>query len=279
MNGLNTAEKDRNVGQAGIIFDIKKYAIRDGPGIRTTVFFKGCPLNCRWCHNPESRAREIEQLSVKSPSYQIPSGSSQTTVGCKVTVDTVMTEILQDRVFYDESGGGVTFSGGEPLLQTDFLLALLQECRREGIHTAVDTSGYAPLADLERVCRAADLLLYDLKLMDDTLHRQYVGVSNELIHSNLRVAAARNECQIMARVPLIPDITDTEGNLLAVAEFLGRIGIKQISLLPYNKLGEDKSERFGLRGHRVQMNVQDRQELVGKSGLFEVRGFEVTVGG
>jgi pyruvate formate lyase activating enzyme len=271
--------KDRKLTPTGIIFDLKKYAIRDGPGIRTTVFFKGCPLNCRWCHNPESRAREIEQLPVRIPVSQIPTGSRQTTVGCRVTVDSVMAEILQDRVFYDQSGGGVTFSGGEPLLQIDFLLALLQECRREGIHTAVDTSGYAPLTDLEQVCQGADMLLYDLKLMDDHLHREYVGVSNELILSNFRLAASRNACRIMARVPLIPGVTDTEENLTAVAEFLDQTDIRQVSLLPYNKLGEDKGERFGFRGHSLQMNVQDHQELVRKAGLFEARGFAVTVGG
>ena len=190
-----------------------------------------------------------------------------------------MAEILQDRVFYDQSGGGVTFSGGEPLLQPEFLLALLEECRREGIHSAVDTSGYAPLADIERVCQTADLVLYDLKLMDDALHRKFVGVSNELILTNLEAIADKTDCRIIARVPLIPDITDTDENLLAVADFLSLLNVHRISLLAYNKLGEDKRERYGMRGHYQQLNVQDREVLLRKAGLFEARGFVVTIGG
>jgi len=135
------------------------------------------------------------------------------------------------------------------------------------------------LTDIESVSHTTDLLLYDLKLMNDNLHREYVGVSNELILSNLRAVAAMAECQIIARVPLIPGITDTDHNLAAVAEFLEPLGLRHISLLAYNKLGEDKRERYGLRGHRLQMNVQERQELVSKAGYFEARGFEVTIGG
>jgi pyruvate formate lyase activating enzyme len=273
-----TAAKGPQLALTGIIFDLKRYAIHDGPGIRTTVFFKGCPLNCQWCHNPESRKPGIERLPVSNSAIQDPFCPRETTVGCEVTVETIMAEILQDRVFYDESGGGVTSSGGEPLLQAEFLLALLDACRREGIHTAVDTSGYAPPADIERVCHAADLLLYDLKLMDDTLHRQYVGVSNALILSNLKVIAD-SDCRIVARLPLIPDVTDSDENLLSVADFLGPLNLRQISLLAYNKLGEDKHERYGLRGHHPQMKVQDREILLRKAGLLEARGFVVTVGG
>jgi pyruvate formate lyase activating enzyme len=185
---------------------------------------------------------------------------------------------MQDSIFYDQSGGGVTFSGGEPLLQVEFLLALLEDCRREGVHTAVDTSGHASLSDLQKVAQAADLLLYDLKLMDDTAHREYIGVSNQLILSNLKAVATDTD-RIVARVPLIPDLTDTDENLDAVADFLGPLGLRRVSLLPYNKLGEDKHERYGLPGHRPNWNVQDREALDSKVERFRARGFVVSLGG
>ena len=263
----------------GILFDLKKYAIHDGPGIRTTVFFKGCPLNCQWCHNPESRQPGVEKVPVRRPIPENPACLAETTIGCEVTVSGVMAEILQDRVFYDQSGGGVTFSGGEPLLQPDFLLALLEECRREGIATAVDTSGHASLDIVRRVFQAADMLLYDLKLMDDTRHREYVGVSNELILSNLVALAALDSRRIVIRMPLIPNISDTDDNLLAAAEFLEPLGLLQINLLSYNKLGEDKRERYGMRSHYPNLKTQDREVLLGKASIFSARGFSVSIGG
>jgi len=279
MAAQEAAGKGPVVAPIGIIFDLKKYAIHDGPGIRTTVFFKGCPLNCGWCHNPESHKPGIEQLQIRQSTMGNPVCARETTVGCEATVDTVMAEILQDRVFYDQSGGGATFSGGEPLLQAEFLLALLEECRREKIHTAVDTSGHASLDTIQRVYQAADLLLYDLKLMDNVLHRQYVGVSNELILSNLEALAAHDNLRIVARLPLIPNITDTDENLLAAADFLEPLGLLQVNLLSYNKLSEDKRERYGMRGHHPNLNVQDREVLLRKASIFSARGFAVSVGG
>jgi pyruvate formate lyase activating enzyme len=261
----------------GTIFDIKKFAIHDGPGIRTTIFFKGCPLNCIWCHNPESRNSEIERFPVRHRTDHNHACTSETEIGRRVSVDEVMVEIMQDWIFYDQSGGGVTFSGGEPLLQMDFLLALLEECRTRNIHTAVDTSGYAPREDIRRVARAADLMLYDLKLMDDDAHNLYVGVSNELILGNLRDLAST--CPVIVRVPLIPDLTDTDANLDAVADFLTPLPLKRLSLLPYNKLGEDKHERYALPGHRPNWAVQDAETLHRKAARFEARGFEVSIGG
>jgi pyruvate formate lyase activating enzyme len=189
-----------------------------------------------------------------------------------------MAEIMRDWIFYDQSGGGVTFSGGEPLLQVGFLVALLEECRREGVHTAVDTSGHASLSDVQKVAQAADLLLYDLKLMNDTTHREYIGVSNQLILSNLKAIVAHTD-RVVARVPLIPDITDTDQNLDAVADYLESLGLRRVSLLPYNKLGEDKLERYGLPGHRPNWSVQDRESLDLKAERFRARDFVVSIGG
>jgi pyruvate formate lyase activating enzyme len=260
----------------GIIFDLKKYAVHDGPGIRTTVFFKGCPLNCIWCHNPESRRPEIERFPVRSRAGHEQS-CGETEIGFRVSVDEVMFEIMQDAIFYEQSGGGVTFSGGEPLLQVEFLMALLEACRSRGVHTAVDTCGYAPREDLRRVAQTADLLLFDLKLMDIDAHAKYVGVSNELILANLRELAT--SCPMIIRLPMIPDLTDTDRNLDAIAGFLEPLPLRRISLLPYNKLGEDKHERYALPGHRPNWTVQDPTTLRRKAERLEARGFEVSIGG
>lgn len=164
----------------GTIFDIKKFALHDGPGIRTTIFLKGCPMRCPWCHNPESQNPEPEAMTATN----LPGGNRpvvQEIVGRQVTVREVMWEIRKDLLFYDESGGGVTFSGGEPLMQPKFLTALLTASKRSGIRTALDTTGYAPWIELENILPLVDLFLYDLKFIDDSLHQKYTGVSNRLV--------------------------------------------------------------------------------------------------
>ena len=265
----------------GIIFDLRRYCIHDGPGIRTTVFFKGCPLDCWWCHNPESRSPEPETMPGRSRSERnSPTpGRPAETIGCEVTTERVMAEIVRDEIFYDESGGGATFSGGEPMMQIDFLTTLLEACRRRGIRTAVDTCGHAPEKDFDRVYDLVDLFLFDLKIMDRALHQKYTGVSNELIHSNLAFLASRGS-KVVVRVPMIPGITDTEENLSAICSFLEPYGnARRISLLPYNKLGADKSERYGLASRAPGWETQSAEEILRRKMLFESRGFSVTVGG
>ena len=173
--------------QRGIIFNIQRFAIHDGPGIRTTVFFKGCPLRCWWCHNPESH----KILPEKFDGCNLRRGFDQSfsmnkdEIGKEISVDELMNEIVKDRVFYEESGGGVTFSGGEPLMQPEFLIESLKECKALGIHSAVDTSGYTSEGVIDRVSSYADLFLFDLKLMNDDVHEKYTGVSNQIILKNL----------------------------------------------------------------------------------------------
>ncbi|MCP4583274.1 MAG: glycyl-radical enzyme activating protein [candidate division Zixibacteria bacterium] len=260
------------MAKTGTIFDIKKFAIHDGPGIRTSVFFKGCPMDCWWCHNPESKRLEPEILNNTRR-------CKDEVVGYDIDSETVMTEIEKDRVFYDQSGGGVTFSGGEPMMQIEFLRSLLAACKQKGIHTAIDTCGHAPFDDFEAIYELVDLVLYDIKLMDETNHIKYTGITNKLSLNNLTRLYDKG-IKITPRIPLVPDITDTAANLAAIAEYLRALpNIRSLSLLPYNKLGEDKFERFGLSDRMGQAQSQTESDILEKSRLFEAAGFEVKIGG
>ena len=260
----------------GTIFDIKKFAIHDGPGIRTTVFFKGCPLDCHWCHNPESRLTGSETRPLRKKPACL---DDEVTIGCDLTISQVMTEICKDRIFYDQSGGGATFSGGEPMLQIDFLEALLRACRKDGIHTVVDTSGHIAAEHFARIYDLVDLFLYDIKLMDPELHRQYVGVDNELILSNLTALAKRGST-IEIRIPLVPGLSDTDDNLRLVVDFLEPLPrLRRIALLPYNKLGDDKLERYGLDSHRRPWDSPANGAYEDTKRWLTSLGYTVKIGG
>lgn len=265
----------------GTIFDIKKFAIHDGSGIRTTVFFKGCPLDCWWCHNPESRSPAIETMTVRDrrSGRGRESALREEVAGREVTVGEIMREIEKDRVFYDQSGGGVTLSGGEPIMQPAFAAALLKACHSAGITTILDTSGFAPPELFAEVAGLADHIFFDLKLMDDRKHLEYIGVSNGPILDNL-LGLAQRKWSVTIRVPLIPDITDTDDNLDAMIEFLTSLdGIVQVSLLPYNRLAEDKRERFGMTSRLGRLRVQTDDEIRSVKARFGACGFDVSVGG
>lgn len=273
----------KNPEQArGIVFDLKKYAIHDGPGIRTTVFFKGCPLECWWCHNPEARNPEPEELTECGSGIgrrYIGDPGRDGVVGYEITVGELVREIEKDRIFYDQSGGGVTFSGGEPFMQIDFLQGLLEVCGDRGIGTAVDTSGYLPWERFERVLGGVDLFLYDIKLMDEGLHEKYTGVSNRTILENV-VRLSGAGAAVLPRIPLVPGITDTKDNIGAVIRFLSDLeGISEVSLLPYNKIAEDKFERFGIKSRIGELSMQTQEELGSIGRRFEEAGFRVSYGG
>lgn len=222
----------------GTLFDIKRFAVHDGPGIRTTVFLKGCPLACAWCHNPESQKGEIENAGRPE---------ARTPVGRRVGVQGLMEEILCDVPFYDESGGGVTFSGGEPLAQPEFLIAMLDRCGRYDIHRAVDTCGYASRETLLEVARRTDLFLYDLKVLDPRRHAELTGVTNETIHANLAALCATG-VGIELRFPVVPGISDTDANLERLVALVRSLSRRPpLRLLPYHRAAMDKYRRFGLR--------------------------------
>lgn len=264
----------------GYIFDIKKYSINDGPGIRTTVFFKGCPLKCWWCHNPESQRKfpeEFEDCSFRwhlSHDYE-----NKHRIGSEVTIDDVMTEIEKDIPFYEESNGGVTFSGGEPMLQFNFLYELLKQCREKNINTAIDTTGYTDFKNLKAIYDATDIFLYDLKLMNQELHIKYTGVSNKLIHENLRMLAL-NDKKVVLRIPVVPTITDTEENLNEMIEFIMSLkNIREINLLPYHRNAESKYGKMKKENKLPEIQPPGKEEMNSIKNRFEKTGLVVKIGG
>jgi len=266
---------------SGYIFNLKKYAVHDGPGIRTTVFMQGCPLNCWWCHNPESRPRVNSNFSTPEahnclrPYYRkIPYK-----IAWKVSVKELMRELRKDLIFYEESGGGVTFSGGEPLMQPEFLSQLLRNCKNENIHTAVDTSGYADWLLFKNILPVVDLFLFDLKIIDQTQHKKYVGVSNKKILDNLE-NLFKEDNKIYIRIPLIPGITDTVNNLHQIADFLKQYHkIERIDLLPFNAMGVDKYKKLNRKHKLTKFHHQSDKELKQIQAIFEPYGFDVNIGG
>jgi pyruvate formate lyase activating enzyme len=256
----------------GHIFDIKKFALHDGPGIRTTIFLRGCPLSCWWCHNPES----IRQIPKNGNGL---CEDSISTITKRYTTEEVYKIIMKDLVFYEESGGGVTFSGGEPLIQIDFLESILIQCRQNNISTTVDTCGYAPNASFQQIIKYTDLFLYDMKIFDYDLHKKYTGVSNDLIKLNLEYLNKSN-ANVIIRIPLIPGITDTEENLNSIANYLLKLkNINRIDLLPYNKLAEDKYRRLNQKSKLGILETQSENKLEEIKGLVESYGFETKLNG
>jgi len=265
----------------GIIFNIQRFAIHDGPAIRTTVFFKGCPLRCWWCHNPESH----KILPEKFDGCNLRRGFDQTfsmekdEIGKEISVDEVMNEIVKDRVFFEESGGGVTFSGGEPLMQPEFLKDVLAECKANGIHTAVDTSGFAPTEIIIDVARSADLFLYDIKLMSEEEHQKYTGVSNQLILKNL-IEVDRLGKKIIIRIPIVPELTDTNENLSATRGFISRLkNINEIDLLPYHRIGEGKYKKFSKQNKMSEIKSPESESLENIKKFFSELECKVKIGG
>ena len=277
-------------GQQGIIYNIQRYSIHDGPGIRTTIFFKGCPLNCFWCQNPESQSLKPEiflnkdactlcgscidvcptgasTLSEKSSTIDrskcigcgkcaeaCPNGA-RTLVGKSATVDEIIQEVIRDKNFYRNSGGGITLSGGEPLAQPEFALSVLQRSREEGLHTALETCGYAAWPALERLLEYTDFVLYDIKCMAPEKHRAATGQSNELILNNAKKIAQLKPMWV--RVPMIPDFNDNIEEVKEIARFVNNeLGHIDIHLLPYNKLGEGKYSRLD----RPAVNLEAKDE-------------------
>lgn len=291
----------------GLVFDIQRFCIHDGPGIRTVVFFKGCPLRCRWCQNPEGidprpeigfshdrcigcgechKACPIGAI-IREGTKRIDrdlcdrcgkcveacyAGALQL-IGNPYTAEELLAEVIKDVAFFDTSGGGITLSGGEPTTQLEFLAAFLPLAKKKGLHIAMETCGYTPYDRLKAIVPFLDLILYDIKAVDSSLHKRLTGHDNEIILENFD-RLLRAKAEIVVRVPLIPRLTATKRHLQDVCLFLKHRGITQVNLLPYHKMGEAKLERIDSPLKALNLARLDEGRLASISSLFERAGIE-----
>ena len=270
MNGLNgkgfNKGNRKGCSMEGVVFNIQKFCVNDGPGIRTTVFLRGCPLRCLWCHNPESQEAGVSEGSGTPGDGALKGGASEG--GRWMDSGEVLAEVMKDRLFYESSGGGLTLSGGEPLFQFSFALALLREAKEKGIHTALETCGYAAEDRIRRIAGYTDLFLYDCKETDPGRHKSCTGVDNILILNNLRVLNEMNK-KVILRCPVIPGYNDRPDHFAGIADLANRYGnIRRIELEPYHSLGENKYVSLGRTPVRIQVPGEEKKN----SWLAQVRG-------
>jgi pyruvate formate lyase activating enzyme len=263
--------------KTGVIFDFKRFAVHDGPGIRTTVFFKGCPLKCPWCHNPESWGVEPE-IIIKKDVLGEKEFLKEETIGKEYSVEQLFNEVEKDRVFFEESGGGVTFSGGEPFMQHEFLMEILEKCREENIHRVLDTCGYCPIEIMERTVDLVDLYLYDIKIMDDEKHKVYTGVSNKVILENLDLLL-ENEKDVVIRYPIVPGYNDSKADIRALIEFLVKKEIADLNILPFHDIADHKYRLLGRQKLFDNIKEPEKEKLEELKFPFEKQGIHVKVGG
>jgi len=314
MEYLNESAEPDATPSGVAVFNIQRCSIHDGPGIRTTVFIKGCPLRCDWCHNPESLdgAPEVAinekkctscgacieacpesngERPARGPDWddgncrrcgacaEACPGEARELIGEPRAVADLVAEIERDRPFFEASGGGVTFSGGEPLCYPSFLTACLKLCREKRLHTAVDTSGFASKKVVSDIARLADVLLYDLKHMDPESHESHTGVDNGRILENLRILSGQG-ADIWIRFPLIPGFNDDEANLEAMASFVGALpNAHPVFVLPYHPNGVDKHQRLGKRAPDAVFRTPTEDEIDAVVERLRGRGLEVHNGG
>ncbi|MEA5094722.1 Choline trimethylamine-lyase activating enzyme [bioreactor metagenome] len=294
------------------IFNIQKFSVHDGPGIRTTVFFKGCPLKCLWCHNPESQNINTQILydrdkcvlcgtcekichkkAIKIENNKLTTDEScdccgQCVIYCiqgarqiagKVyTVDDVMKEVLKDRVFYEKSSGGVTLSGGEPLIHIDFVEELLKKLKDNNIHTAVDTCGAVSFENLKRAAKYTDVFLYDIKLMDDEKHVEFIGMSNKLILENI-IKLSEIHNNINLRMPIIEGVNGDEEHIIKTIEFIEGLNISKVNLLPYHDIAKHKYKKLGKVYEDDRMSKPSDEKMQKFKEMFENKGYKAKIGG
>ncbi|MBO0457726.1 glycyl-radical enzyme activating protein [Enterococcus hulanensis] len=299
---------------SGNIFEIERFAINDGPGIRTLVFLKGCPLTCQWCANPESQSSDsqlmywktrcigcqtclsicpnqalswsaegivIDRIKCKScgTCSKVCNSEALTIVGERLSVEEVLEQVAKDEIFYESSNGGVTFSGGEVLYQSDYLALLAKECKNRGYHTCIETSGHASWFNLSKVAPYIDLFLFDIKSMNEKLHKEYIGVSNKKILSNYQKLIEAGK-KVITRVPIIPGFNNNYENLEQLVDFLTANNPHcRIDLLPYHRLGVSKYERLNMEYQFGEFEPPSSEEMAEYQSFLTGKGFKVTIGG
>jgi len=287
---------------SGVVFNVQRFSVHDGPGVRTTIFMKGCPLACAWCHNPESQqlspafvrlthrcmrcgrctddelALDTVENKTEHDVALCPTGALQR-IGERISASTLIGQVMRDRIFYDESEGGVTISGGEPLVQAPFVTDVMRRLQNEGVHTALDTCGFAPWDHLREAAAYADLVLFDLKLMDSTRHEAATGVPNDAILRNLTNLARVHE-DIWIRIPVIPTVNDDDANIIATADFLAKLPFPlRVDLLPYHPTGEAKFTRLGKHYALHGTATPSSDQMAAIVSRFTERGLYATIGG
>ena len=271
----------------GTVFDIQRFSVHDGPGIRTTVFMKGCPLRCRWCHNPEGLSGELQLQFFEDKCISCGACGDRSGISCAercpaealtvcgrvMTADQVVDVVVRDGIFYGENGG-VTFSGGECLLQADFVVSVMEKVKKRGFTAVIDTSGCVSWPEIEKTVELCDLYLYDVKCLDSEKHRAFTGVDNVLILENLKRLSALGK-EIWIRVPVIPQFNDSVPEMERIAEFLSRIGtVSQVTLMPYHTLGASKYKTLGMEyGFDTALKVNDGQ-MENFKRIFEERNIK-----
>ncbi|BDD02959.1 glycyl-radical enzyme activating protein [Aureibacter tunicatorum] len=247
----------------GKIFNIKKYAVNDGPGIRQTIFFQGCPLSCWWCHNPESQSLIPQNNNYKK---------------CwDVSVDDLLDSVEKERIFFDDSNGGVTCSGGEPLLQAKFVSEFLSQCKARELHTCIDTSGHASLANLKLVLPHTDMFLYDLKSLDEKKHKKYTGVGIQRIVDNLDCIISQNKA-INLRIPIIPQVNDSYQDIQYFIKFIkDRPALSKIDLLAFHRLGKHKYEKLGMEYKADIFHEPEHLDMKSIAKLFVDSGINCSI--
>lgn len=258
-------------GEKGLIFNIQRYSIHDGPGIRTIVFFQGCPLRCPWCCNPESQGAVRPLTWVKD--------GHEETISHWVTVDEVLDEIEKDDIFYRTSGGGVTLSGGECLVQSDFAANILREVKALGISTAIETTGAMPLKAIKKVLPYVDHVMFDLKIMNPTIAKRVIGDDVGQVKASFEAALATPSAQVTPRVPLIPGYTTKPENLQQIADYVHQVGIHEIHILPFHQYGSQKYTYLKRNYTMAKTPLLTQAEVDGIHQFFEDQQITAIVSG
>jgi pyruvate formate lyase activating enzyme len=264
----------------GLIFSVKRYSIHDGPGIRVTFFMKGCPLRCVWCHNPEGICPSVETVTITQKIGEREFKSLEN-AGEYYSPENILNILDKESVFISQSGGGVTFSGGEPLLQSEFLRNALKLCKEAGYGTAVDTSGYSSIENFKSIIPYTDIFLFDIKHLDENRHIEATGVSNKLILDNYRLALQSSK-DLFLRIPVIPGYNDDSDYLERLRHFISKSktsSLKKINLLPFHKIGLSKYKRFNIPYLSNEIKPPSKERMMELKEFFEESGVKVKIGG